>query len=284
MLAVDLHSHSTVSDGVLTPSALIDHVATRGGQLFALTDHDHTAGAEAAQQAAVAHGIMFVPGVEISVTWEMQSIHIVGLRIDPAHSGLQQALLGLRSGRFSRAQAMADGLAKVGIEEALAGALRFVTNPEMISRTHFARYLVAQGIAKDIQQVFRRFMVPGKPGYVPHQWADLAEAVAWIVAAGGDAVLAHPGRYRLGRCAMRRLLMAFKAAGGVAIEVISGNQPLLQNYHFAQLATRYGLLASLGSDFHASAKGYCEPGRLNHLPQECIPLWSRWRGYEHLGQ
>jgi predicted metal-dependent phosphoesterase TrpH len=276
-VAADLHSHSTVSDGLLTPREVVERAADRGVELFALTDHDEVSGLAEADSTARALRLPFVHGVEVSVTWSGTTVHVVGLGIDPDHRPLKQALARVRSGRTARAQQMADGLAAAGIEDAYDGALRFVRNPELISRTHFARHLVETGICRDVRDVFRRYLVAGKPGYVPHQWAQLGEAVEWIGAAGGVAVLAHPGRYRFGELKLHELVREFKEAGGTALEVVTSNHTPDQMRRFARMAEDMELEASRGSDFHGPGEAEnVELGVVPMLPPGLIPVWHRF--------
>ena len=276
-LAADLHSHSTISDGVLSPRELVLRAAERAVELFALTDHDEVAGLEEAAGTAREVDLPFVTGVEISVTWASTTVHIVGLGIDPDDRRLRLALARVRSGRTERAQQMSDGLAAAGIEDAYEGALRYVRNPELISRTHFARYLVDTGICRDVRDVFKRYLVAGKPGYVPHEWAHLDEAVQWITAAGGVAVLAHPGRYRVGELKLHELVREFKEAGGVALEVVTSNHSREQVRHFAAMAREMELEASRGSDFHGPGEAEnVELGVVAPLPPGLTPVWHRF--------
>ena len=195
MLDYDLHCHSTISDGTLTPTELVQRAAGRGVKFLALTDHDDIDGLEEARAAATSAGLTLINGVEISVSWRKHTLHIVGLNIDPTHQPLLDGLAHVRSGRGERAKKMADELAKVGIGGVLQGAYRHASNVNMIGRAHFARYLVEAGHCKDMKSVFKRYLVTGKPGYVPHQWAALSDVITWIKGAGGVAVIAHPGRY-----------------------------------------------------------------------------------------
>lgn len=276
-LDADLHSHSTVSDGVLTPAEVVERAAGHGVQLFSLTDHDEVSGLAEAEATARALGLAFVHGVEISVTWATTTVHIVGLGIDPAHRPLLQALARVRSGRMARAQQMADGLAAAGIEDAYEGALRFVRNPDLISRTHFARHLVESGICRDVRDVFKRYLVAGKPGYVSHEWAHLDEAVRWISEAGGVAVLAHPGRYRVGELKLHELVHEFREVGGVAIEVVTSNHSPEQTRQFARVALEMDLEASRGSDFHGPGEAEnVELGAVAPLPAGLTPVWHRF--------
>lgn len=276
MLAVDLHCHSTVSDGLLSPEDVVAKAAMRGCRLFSLTDHDDLGGLYRARQSADKLGMTFLNGVEISVSWGRHTLHIVGLCVDTECTILQEGLHAIRTGREARAQLMAQSLEKVGIVGALEGARSYAQNPEMITRTHFARYLVAAGYARNVSAVFKSFMVRGKPGYVQHEWARLSEVIAWIQSAGGVAVLAHPGRYDIGSTTMRVLLTEFKRLGGRAIEVLSGSHTAGQNATFARYAQEYGLLASVGTDYHATGEGAREPGLMPDLPVFCTPVWQTW--------
>ena len=277
MLKADLHCHSHVSDGLLSPAEVAARAHANGVQLFALTDHDDVAGLAAARRTAAAAGMDFLDGVEISVTWRKATVHVVGLDIDPGHAELRAGLAHIRAGRGARARRIAAALTEVGIHGTLEGAMSYAHNPELVGRTHFARHIVASGRAKDIPAVFRHYLVKGKPGYVEHVWASLAQAVGWIRAAGGCAVLAHPARYDLSRPAMQDLLQEFKALGGAALEVIAGSHTAEQSARFARLAAEWGMLASCGSDFHAPGEGGREIGRLAPLPSGCEPVWRLWR-------
>jgi predicted metal-dependent phosphoesterase TrpH len=272
---VDLHCHSDVSDGALPPAQVARRAALGGVQVWALTDHDELGGLDEAREAAAAEGMRFVPGVEISVTWRGGTIHVVGLRIDAAHPDLNAGLKQVRSGRLARAHAIADELAKAGIEGALEGALAQTDNASMVGRTHFARYLVEEGYAMSTREVFRRYLVPGKPGYVPHQWAALADAVRWIRSAGGQAVLAHPGRYRYSAGALESLLGEFRNAGGEAIEVVTSSHSPEQTRQYSEIARQYDFAASRGSDFHGPAEG-AEFGTLPPLDPALRPVWQHW--------
>lgn len=217
---IDLHCHSNVSDGALPPAEVARRAARNGVEVWALTDHDQVGGLAQAREAALAAGMKFVEGVEISVTWRGNTIHVVGLRIEPGNEPLAAGLASVRGGRLERARRIAAELQDAGIDGAFEGALRHADNPAMVSRTHFARYLAEIGAVEDTKDAFGKFLVPGKPGYVPHQWAALADAVRWIRGASGHAVLAHPGRYGLSAGAMDALLGEFRQAGGEAIEVV----------------------------------------------------------------
>jgi predicted metal-dependent phosphoesterase TrpH len=270
----DLHSHSTASDGTLAPAELVRHAAAQGLDVLALTDHDVTAGLAEAQRTAAEVGVVLVPGVEISVNWNHQLLHIVGLGIEPGHEVLQRGLSTLRESRIRRAQEIGRRLAKKGIDGAYEGAQALAAGPSL-GRTHFARYLVAQGHARDVQEAFDRYLKRGKPAYLPGQWAALADAVRWIRAAGGQAVIAHPMRYSLSAARFQALLGEFKEAGGEALEVVSGSFPHGATPSLANYARRYGLLASAGSDYHGPGQS-SELGRVPALPEGCVPVWRDW--------
>lgn len=276
MSLVDLHSHSTTSDGLLTPTDLVKLAAAQGVRLFALTDHDDVDGLAEARAAAEEGGVRLINGVEISVTWHNRCIHIVGLHIDPSCPELLHGLEGIRAGRATRAAEMAASLDEFGIPDSLAGAYAHAGNERMIGRAHFARFLVEKGHAKDVKSVFKKFLVKGKPGYVSHQWAEMSAAISWIKMSGGIAVLAHPGRYDIGKTNLRALLADFQAAGGDAIEVVSGSHTREQYQEFAAYAHEFGLLASCGSDYHGPGENYLDLGRLPDLPPGCRPVWQGW--------
>lgn len=283
MLDYDLHCHSTVSDGLLSPTELVARAAERGVKILALTDHDDLGGLAEAGRAATQHEIQLINGVEISVSWRSHTVHIVGLHINPEDAALQAGLESIRAGRGARAKLMAESLARSGIGGALEGAYRYAANPGIIGRTHFARFLVESGHAKDVRSVFKNYLVKGKPGYVPHQWAPLADAIKWICGSGGVAVLAHPGRYTagrkpMGRTTLRELLAEFVELGGQGLEVVSGSHTPPQYAEFARYATEFGLLSSCGSDFHGPGESYRDLGRLPDLPLECRPIWQVWEG------
>ena len=270
----DLHCHSTVSDGTLEPEALAARAKANGVELWALTDHDEVSGQRRARDAARALGLPYLTGVEISVTFLGTTVHIVGLGVDSDDSALIHGLEATRGGRGARALEMADELAKVGIPGAYEGALRYVGNPELISRTHFARHLVESGVCADTQEVFRRFLVEGKPGFVPHRWATLANAVGWIAAAGGVAVVAHPARYRFSPTEEYALFTEFKGHGGRGVEVTTGSHTAAEAERYAVTAREFDLLASCGSDFHSPDESGIDLGGLPPLPAGLNPVWE----------
>ena len=274
ILNADLHCHSVVSDGTLTPEELAARAAGNGVELWALTDHDEIGGQQRARAAAHANGMKYLTGTEISVTFAGQTVHIVGLGFDPDDPRMLQGLTDTRGGRGARAMEMSDGLAKVGIENAYEGALRYVGNPELISRTHFARYLVECGACKDTNEVFRRFLTEGKPGFVPHRWASLRDAVQWIAQAGGVAVIAHPARYKFSANEEFALFSEFKAHGGRGVEVVTGSHTAAEYVKYGETAREFGLAASRGSDFHSPGESHTDLGRLPYLPGELTPVWE----------
>jgi predicted metal-dependent phosphoesterase TrpH len=276
MLKVDLHCHSNVSDGVLAPAAVAAYARKGGVDVWALTDHDEIGGIKAARTAAGDLGMQFVPGVEISITWAGETVHIVGLKIDEDNPGLLQGLHDTRSGRDRRGHEIADQLAKAGIPGAYEGALKYVGNPDLMSRTHFARYLVELGVCASTSEVFRKYLTEGKPGYVPHRWATLEQAVGWIRGAGGIAVVAHPGRYRFTPMMEGAMFDEFKQLGGTAIEVVTGSHTPDQYAVYAEAARRYGFLASRGTDFHAPGESRIEFEALPPLPAGVTPVWHDW--------
>ena len=280
---VDLHNHSTASDGLLAPAALIALAARNGCDTIALTDHDTTVGLADAAAAAGEHGIRFIPGVEISVSWtagidaRSTTLHIVGLNIDPGAAALRAGLDAIRDGRLTRGQRIADEFAKIGVHGLFDDAYALANNKDMLGRTHFARALVARGLVKDVGRAFTRYLTPGNPGYVAHQWASLVDAITWIRAAGGVAVIAHPGRYRLDATQRVALFDEFKSLGGEAIEVVTGSHKPREYLEFAAVARRYGFLASRGADFHAVGESDFEPGLIAALPTDLTPVWSLFR-------
>ena len=276
----DLHCHSTASDGDLSPVDLVQRAHAHQVDVLALTDHDVTDGLTEAASAAAALGMGFVPGIEISVSWQRQTIHIIGLHIDLQSQALQLGLTGLREFRNWRAEEIGRRLEKKGISGAYECATELAKGA-IISRTHFAQFLIINGYAKDMREVFKRYLVKNKPGYVPGEWASLEEAVGWITGSGGQAVIAHPARYKVTATRLRRLIRDFKEAGGMGFEVVSGNYSIDEIKYMGRLANQFDLLASCGSDFHSPSNVYVELGRLSAMPEACTPIWSddRWAGW-----
>lgn len=276
MLNIDLHSHSRVSDGVLSPTELVRRAHANGVKVLALTDHDEVSGVAEAKKAAAELGIKLVSGVEISITWAGTSIHIVGLNVDENDPVLIDMLRRNRSGRTERAQRMGERLDRLGIPGAYEGALKYVTNPNLISRKHFARFLVESGVCPTISNAFDKYLRDGGPAYVPHQWATLTESLEWILNSGGTAIVAHPGRYPLKDVALHAFLDEFKQLGGTGIEAVTGSHSPDQYLEFARLAKRYGLLVSAGSDFHAPDESPVDVGCLPDFPCPVDTVWKDW--------
>lgn len=272
----DLHCHSTASDGLLAPAELVRRAVGNGVDVLALTDHDEICGLAEARTEAAGLGLRFIDGVEVSVSWGGITIHIVGLNIDAANLQLQQGLHAIRQGRTERAKKMAEDLARAGIPGSLEGAYAYVDNPNLIGRTHFARFLVEKGHVSDVKSAFQHYLVNGKPGYVPHQWASLQDGLSYIKAGGGIAVVAHPGRYKLTRTEMRKLLGEFKDGGGRGVEVVTSSHSAEQFLEYAILAKEFGFLASRGSDFHGPGESRVDLGRLPSLDAGLKPVWHDW--------
>lgn len=273
-LNADLHCHSVVSDGTLTPEELAARAKANGVELWSLTDHDEIGGQHRAAAAARSQGMAYLTGTEISVTFAGNTVHIVGLGFNPDNTALAQGLAATRAGRGERAQEMAAQLAQVGIHGAYEGALKFVGNPELISRTHFARFLVETQVCRDTNEVFRKYLTEGKPGYVPHRWATLGDAVRWINEAGGLAVIAHPARYKFTANEEYALFSEFKAHGGAGVEVVTGSHTAAEYVTYAAMAEEFGLAASRGSDFHSPDESHTDLGTLPYLPGHLTPIWE----------
>ncbi|MEY4099424.1 MAG: hypothetical protein RL300_595 [Pseudomonadota bacterium] len=273
-LNADLHCHSVVSDGTLTPEELAERAKSQGVTLWSLTDHDEIGGQARAAAAAAACGMDYLTGVEISVTFLQQTVHIVGLGFDASDSALKTGLQRTRGGRSQRAQEMADDLARVGIRGTFDGALKYAGNPNLISRTHFARYLVETGVCKDTYEVFRKYLTEGKPGFIEHRWASLKDAVQWITDAGGMAVIAHPARYKFSANEELALFTEFKGHGGLGVEVVTGSHSVAEAATYAAAALEFELAASRGSDFHSPGESRTELGALPDLPGQLTPVWE----------
>ena len=273
-LNADLHCHSVVSDGTLTPEVLATRARGNGVDLWALTDHDEIGGVQRARVAAQAQGMAFLSGVEISVSFASETVHIVGVGFDDSDPRIAQGLAATRGGRDTRAMEMAEQLAQVGIAGAYEGALKYVGNPALISRTHFARFLVEAGVCKETSEVFRKYLTEGKPGFVPHRWANLGDAVHWITQAGGVAIIAHPARYRLTANEEFALFSEFKEHGGQGVEVVTGSHSVAEYATYAAMAREFGLAASRGSDFHGPDESHTDLGKLPALPAGLTPVWE----------
>lgn len=267
----DLHTHSNCSDGELSPQALIGRAREKGVTALAITDHDTVKAWQDGLQAL--GGPELIPGVEFSTTWNSLGIHIVGLNVDPWHDALQTGVQFQQMARAQRAKAIAEQLEQLGHSGSLTAATGYAGDAA-VGRPHFARFLVETGAVSTIEQAFKRYLGAGKPGDVREHWADLETVVGWICAAGGVAVLAHPLKYRLTRTRLKRLLNAFIAAGGQALEVVSGQQTQFQTQDLAKLAQAHNLAASCGSDFHRPGPTWSELGRFHPLPQTAQPVWD----------
>jgi len=276
-LNADLHCHSVVSDGTLTPEALACRAHANGVHVWSLTDHDEVGGQERAKKAAEDLGMKYISGVEISVTWCSQTVHIVGLGIDHTNAALIEGLNQTRNGRTNRAKAIAAQLDQIGIKNAYEGALQFVGNPELISRTHFARFLVDSGVCKDTNEVFANYLIDGKPGYVGHEWANLTDAVNWITQAGGIAVIAHPGRYNYTSLQLSELYAEFKELGGRGIEVVTGSHTKEEYKTFAKVALQHGFFFFIGSEYHSPNESHVDLGTLPDLPSQLQPIWLEFQ-------
>lgn len=273
-ISADLHCHSTASDGTLPPAKVVTRAAANGVDMLALTDHDTTAGLDEAYLSAQENKISLIAGIELSVTWQGKLLHIVGLDIDPEYRPLRQGIHMLKEMREERAQEMGKRLARAGYNYAYENARRLAGNGN-VTRTHFARHLIEVGAAKDFTDVFKRFLVRGKPGYYRVDWAPMEDAINWITDSGGVAVVAHPMRYKLTASWLNRVIVGFREAGGKGIEVVCGHNSADDNARSAMFARKHGLLASQGSDFHEPGK-WVELGKLAKLPDGIEPVWQQW--------
>lgn len=269
----DLHCHSTASDGVLTPTEVVQRAALQGVTVLALTDHDTISGLDEAALEAQKQGIRLINGVEISTSWQNRGIHIVGLNFDKTNQQINALLAKQAELRQQRAIDIAKKLEKAGIENAFEGA-KSLANGE-VTRAHYARYLVQIGRVKDENQAFKKYLAQGKSAYVKAEWIDIETAIKAIHQAGGLAVLAHPLRYTLTNKWIKNLIADFKSWGGDGIEVAGCNQTKDQRLLLARWAAEYDLLASVGSDFHFPC-GWVELGKSLQLPETCQPIWSCW--------
>jgi len=274
-MKIDLHAHTTASDGRLLPAELVAMAAKIGLNYLAITDHDTISGVASAQAAANEHALSIIPGVEISVTWKRQTIHILGLNIDIQQPDLLAGLAHLQTRRYARAQRIAEALEKIGVQAPLAEAQKLASGV-LISRSHFAQVLVDQGFSKDIKSVFKHYLVPKKPGFVNVEWVSLTHAVGWINAAGGNAAIAHPARYRLTRTKLLALISDFKQAGGEGLEVVSSSHSHNEIHNMADIAEKTALLSSAGSDYHGIPGQWGSLGQIPSLPKRCQPIWAKW--------
>lgn len=274
-LSIDLHLHSTASDGTLSPTELVNLASENGVQVMSLTDHDTTEGLAEAAIAAEKQGIQFINGVELSVVWEGKVLHLLGLNIDPQHPSIVAGMVNLRRQRDDRAERIAKKLAAVGLEAPMEGAKKHA-GTGAIARPHFARYMVDIGFVKDFNEAFDRYLGRNKRAYVSTEWPELFDAINWIKEAGGVAVIAHPLRYKFTASWMRRLLKAFKSAGGDGMEIICGNYSPDEISTSIGYALRFGLQGSIGSDFHGHSNYSKQPGHLGKLHTAITPVWSQF--------
>jgi 3',5'-nucleoside bisphosphate phosphatase len=274
-LSIDLHTHSTYSDGVLTPSALVRRAASRGVSLLALTDHDETGGLAEAAQTASEVDVLLVPGVEISVAWNGHTLHLLGLDIDPSAPELADGLASIRQSRGERAKRIAAQLDAAGVPGSLTGATRHAGNSAAIGRSHFARFLVEHKHVRNTNDAFRHYLGTGRCGYVLPSWPELGQAIAWTHCAGGQAVLAHPDRYQLSSRVMQSLFEDFASSGGDAIE-ISGDGRFKASAQIRR-ARQFGFALSSGSDFHAPGKNVADIGDVTEIPTGMPAVWQRLR-------
>ncbi len=282
-MSIDLHCHSYISDGELSPSDVVQLAHDNGCQMLSLTDHDHLGGLAEAHEKARELGMTLINGVEASVTWRGKVVHIVGLNVDTNNEVLQSNLANVRSGRIERLAAISEKLKKQGIDGVYEGALAKSTNPEMVGRAHIARFLLEEGHVRNMQQAFKKYLGEGKSGYVKHEWAALEDVVSWINGAGGVAVIAHPARYTMSATQMRELIQEFKDMGGKGIEVASGSHSVNEILNYALLAQRFEMHASIGSDFHKIGEG-CSLGKPPALPPICQPIWQLWEDATQQGK
>ncbi|HSC67616.1 MAG TPA: PHP domain-containing protein [Cellvibrio sp.] len=268
----DLHCHTHFSDGTLSPESLVARAKEHGVSVLAITDHDTIAGVRIAQKAALEAGITLINGIEFSSQWGKGGVHIVGLGVDLNSAALLAAVKFQDQARNTRALAIADRLSKVGFPDALTGAQSIAGNAT-VGRPHFAQYLMSIGAVKNINAAFKKYLGAGKPADVKYQWPPMDQVITWIHSAGGVAVLAHPAKYELTRAKMCALIDSFCAAGGDALEVISGLQQASLTEDLLRIANARSLYASCGSDFHFPGQSWQELGSFGTLPAHAKPVW-----------
>ncbi len=270
---VDLHCHSTASDGRLAPADVVARAADAGVTLLALTDHDSIDGIAEARVAAAEADIELIAGTEISASWQKRTLHVVGLGIDTESDVLKAGLAEHQQMRVARAEKMAAKLEKAGLSNAAERAASMTADGQ-ITRTHFARLLVEDGLVKDMNGAFKKYLKPGKPGYVGSDWCELEDVIRWIHAAGGKAVLAHPFGYNMTASWRRRMLSAFSEEGGDAMEVCCGNSTADEITQATKDADAYELMGSIGSDFHGPDQHWLALGKVQSLPKSVQPVWT----------
>ena len=273
---IDLHTHSNKSDGELSPAELIYKAANNGIRILALTDHDTVSGLEDAKKAAIKNSINLVNGIELSTQWDNKTIHIIGLNIDGKNTLITEKCKKLKEMRKERAKKISLKLSKVGIQGAYEYTKKIVKNGN-ITRYHFAQFLIEKKYARNLTDVFKRFLVKNKPGYVSTNWPNLDETINLINIAGGVAVIAHPLRYKITATKLRKLIKEFKNCGGKAIEVITSHNILKEVVIASDYAKKYNLAASIGSDFHNEKTSWNKLGGLPLLPDNLLPVWKLWK-------
>lgn len=292
----DLHCHSNLSDGILSPEALVSRAKTQKVTTLSLTDHDTLAGVQRAQAQSLIEGIEFIPGIEFSSLWAGRGVHIVGLNIDPSAKSIVDAVFHQRKVRMDRAVEIGLRLENHGIESAYIGAKRIAdadrgtdlvsditAEDGVLGRPHFAKYLVQEGYVSNMNQAFKRYLGAGKPGDIKQVWPEIGDVVEWINGSGGCAVLAHPLKYKMTRTKLRALVSDFADVGGGALELISGKQPPGQAEDMAKIAIKYDLKGSCGSDFHVPGQAWQELGAFGQMPRSVEPVWSEWQGGQGFG-
>lgn len=271
---IDLHCHSNFSDGALSPEELIQKAQLNQVTCLSLTDHDTVAGYARLKEAALNSGICIVNGIEFSTRWKKYDIHILGYQINHT-SSLEELIQCQNNSRITRAEQIGASLDAMGLENTYQKACE-VAGHKRVGRPHFAKVLVNEGKARDMQAAFKQFLIRGRGAYVPTPWISIYESVEGIIKAGGQAVIAHPLKYGLTRTKLHELIIEFKEAGGHGIEVVSGEMTVTQIKEVAALCLRFKLLASSGSDFHSDTGSRINLGRQQQLPINCTPIWHDW--------
>jgi 3',5'-nucleoside bisphosphate phosphatase len=276
-LVYDLHTHTTASDGELSPEALVIEAKSSGIDVLAVTDHDTTSGINAAVDEASKQNIKLIPGIELSVSWMDKNFHIIGLGIDPDNTALQKSLVNTKKLREKRAVEIGRKLDKIGTSNAYFQAMELAGN-HTVTRSHFARVLINQNFAKDSKEVFKKYLVHNKPGFVKTDWVEMDMGIKLIQNSGGKAILAHPMRYNITASWLRKFLAAFKESGGSGIEVVTGSSNADEIRTTASYAKRFELMGSTGSDFHGFDNTWVKLGQLAAMPESVTPIWEKWEG------
>ena len=274
-MLVDLHAHTTASDGSLSPSELLERARAHGIEMLSITDHDTLAAYDALEQTGLT-GLRLIPGIEFSGRWRNAEVHILGLNIDTGNSLLKETVARQQQARLVRAEIISAKLRRLGIAHSLA-EIQESAGTKILGRPHFARYLAEKGHCRTVAAAFRKYLGPGKPGNDCSMWALMSELISSIHAAGGKAVLAHPMKYGFTRRRMNELISEFTADGGEGIEVISGSQSPEVTLMLSRICAQYGLEASCGSDFHMPDQPWSDLGRIKGPPASCLPVWHNWQ-------